>query len=42
MDSQTFILLLKIIIVASIFFVWVVRYNNIVTEFKEYQYPDWF
>jgi hypothetical protein len=30
---------LKILGGASIFFVWVVRYNNIVEEFKRYQLP---
>ncbi|MGA0241826.1 MAG: DoxX family protein [Candidatus Marinamargulisbacteria bacterium] len=33
---------LKIILVSAIFFVWVVRYNNIVSEFQEYGLPDWF
>jgi len=32
---------LKILVGASIFFVWVVRYNNIVEEFKQYQLPEW-
>tara|TARA_B100001750_G_scaffold238811_1_gene245913 strand:+ start:234 stop:584 length:351 start_codon:yes stop_codon:yes gene_type:complete len=32
---------LKIIVGVSIFFVWVVRYNNIIDEFKQYQLPDW-
>ena len=32
---------LKIIVGASIFFVWVVRYQNIVEEFKEFQLPEW-
>ena len=27
--------------VASVFFVWVVRYANIVQEFKQYGLPDW-
>lgn len=31
----------KILVVTSIFFVWVVRYENIVTEFKEYGIPAW-
>lgn len=26
---------------AAIFFVWVVRYANIVQEFKQYALPDW-
>ena len=34
--------LAKIIIAVSIFFVWVVRYDNIISEFNEYGYPNWF
>ena len=32
---------LKILVGVSIFFVWVVRYQNIVEEFKLYQLPNW-
>jgi|TARA_B100000959_G_scaffold254132_1_gene285600 hypothetical protein len=32
---------LKILVGVSIFFVWVVRYQNIVEEFKIYQLPNW-
>ncbi len=32
---------LKILIFSSILFVWVIRYSNIVEEFKVYGYPDW-
>ena len=33
---------LKIVISTTIFFVWVVRYDNVVIEFrKDYNYPDW-
>ena len=32
---------LKIIVGVSIFFVWVVRYSNIIEEFKQFQLPDW-
>jgi uncharacterized membrane protein YphA (DoxX/SURF4 family) len=32
---------LQAIVAASVFFVWVVRYANIVQEFKHYQLPDW-
>ncbi|MEM7385458.1 MAG: DoxX family protein, partial [Verrucomicrobiota bacterium] len=32
---------LQTLVTASIFFVWVVRYDNIVSEFKEYGLPDW-
>lgn len=31
----------KILVFSSVLFVWVVRYQNIVEEFKFYQYPDW-
>ncbi|MDO9182621.1 MAG: DoxX family protein [Bacteriovorax sp.] len=32
---------LKIIVFSSILFVWVIRYANIVEEFKSYGYPQW-
>lgn len=32
---------LQVLVAASIFFVWGVRYANIVEEFKQFQYPDW-
>lgn len=32
---------LQAFVAASIFFVWVVRYANIVQEFKQYGLPDW-
>jgi len=32
---------LDILIATSIFFVWVIRYQNIVKEFKEWHLPDW-
>jgi hypothetical protein len=32
---------LQTLVAASVFFVWVVRYANIVTEFKQYGLPDW-
>ncbi len=38
---NTVSLAMKIIIATSIFFVWVVRYDNIVKEFKEFGLPDW-
>ncbi len=34
-------ILLQVFVAASIFFVWVVRYQNIVEEFKQYGLPDW-
>ena len=42
MGIDVIILALKIIIVVSIFYVWVVRYSNIVKEFEEYKLPNWF
>jgi hypothetical protein len=32
---------LQALVVASIVFVWVVRYDNIVQEFNQYNLPDW-
>ena len=32
---------LKLIIMASVLFVWFVRYDNIIKEFVEYKYPNW-
>lgn len=32
---------LQTLVASSIFFVWVVRYDNIVQEFKSYRLPDW-
>jgi uncharacterized membrane protein YphA (DoxX/SURF4 family) len=32
---------LQSLVATSIFFVWVVRYANIVQEFKQYGLPDW-
>ncbi len=32
---------LQALVAASVFFVWVVRYANIVHEFQEYRLPDW-
>ena len=42
MTIDSIILGLKIILSASIFFVWVVRYKNIIKEFAEYNFPNWF
>ena len=32
---------LQALVVAAIFFVWTVRYQNIVQEFKQYGLPEW-
>ena len=37
----TMLLATKILVLTSIFFVWVVRYENIVKEFEEYGIPAW-
>ena len=34
-------IVLQALVAASIFFVWVVRYDNIIQEFKQYGLPDW-
>ena len=39
--NTSLIELTKILVFASVLFVWVVRYSNIVTEFRSYNYPDW-
>ncbi len=38
---QSFVLTLNALVSGSIFFVWVVRYQNIIEEFKFYKLPDW-
>jgi hypothetical protein len=35
------IYVIKIFVAASIFFVWVVRYREIIEEFKLYELPSW-
>lgn len=34
-------IVLQSFVAASVFFVWVVRYANIIQEFKQYGLPDW-
>ena len=41
MDKLFLAEILQIMTATSILFVWVVRYENIVREFKEYQIPAW-
>ena len=41
MNIETSINILKIISTVAIFFVWVVRYDNIIKEFNEYGLPHW-
>ena len=39
--SVSLISALKIITAVTVFFVWVVRYNNIKEEFRHYSLPNW-
>ena len=41
LSTVDFIELLRIITLVSVLFVWVIRYDNIVQEFKQYELPDW-
>lgn len=41
MFDQTILLLIKTLVLSSILFVWVIRYQNIVEEFKHFAYPNW-
>ena len=38
---QDLTIFLQALVAASIFFVWVVRYDNIIHEFKQYGFPNW-
>lgn len=40
-SSQDLAIALQALVAASIFFVWVVRYPNIVAEFQQWKLPDW-
>ncbi len=33
--------LLKIVVLVSVLFVWVIRYDNIIKEFQDYKLPNW-
>lgn len=41
MESMYIFRVCHIVVAASIFFVWVVRYSNIVDEFQAYGIPNW-
>ncbi len=41
MDTLFIVEVLQIITASSILFVWVVRYENIISEFQQYQLPVW-
>ena len=38
---QDLTIVLQSLVAASVIFVWVVRYDNIVQEFTQYGLPDW-
>ena len=40
-DTLFLVALLQIITASSVFFVWVVRYGNIIKEFEQYKLPTW-
>ena len=40
-NIQDLIELLKLITLVSVLFVWVIRYDNIIEEFKQYELPNW-
>jgi hypothetical protein len=42
MNIELLTTVLRTVISTALFFVWVVRYDNIIMEFrKDYNYPDW-
>jgi hypothetical protein len=38
---RTIAICLQALVAASIFYVWVVRYANVIEEFKQFKLPDW-
>ena len=40
-DTLFLVAILQIVTATSILFVWVVRYKNIIQEFKQYNLPSW-
>ena len=38
--ESDYYIILRNLVAGSIFFVWIIRYQNIVDEFKEYNYPN--
>jgi len=40
--TNTLVEVLKVLVFTSVIYVWVVRYQNIVEEFKQFGYPSWF
>jgi uncharacterized membrane protein YphA (DoxX/SURF4 family) len=38
---QSLLSVLQVLIAVSIFFVWVIRYENVIKEFKQFNLPSW-
>ena len=41
MNQENFLELIKVVVMISVFFVWVIRYDNIIKEFEQYELPNW-
>ena len=41
LEMTDIISLLRVVVLVSVLFVWVIRYDNIIKEFKQYELPDW-
>jgi len=41
LELISIVLMIKYLIFCSVIFVWIVRYQNIVEEFKQFGYPAW-
>ena len=41
LNTELLIGILRIVVLVTILFVWVVRYDNIRNEFREYKLPKW-
>ena len=41
LEQVDLISILKTTVLVSVLFVWVIRYDNIIKEFKQYELPDW-
>jgi hypothetical protein len=39
--SSELLIIIKSVVFSSILFVWVIRYQNIIEEFKQFSYPNW-
>ena len=41
LEQVDLVSILKTTVLVSVLFVWVIRYENIIKEFKQYELPDW-